>query len=81
MATTEVLNKNKNWGELNEEERLDVIINAIKSPKEEHDDTKKEYRVSNHCVSYIIYAHDEFAAINKLRKMGVNTKCFHAELA
>lgn len=75
-------NENKNWGELSREERRDIIINAIKnSEEEEYDDTKKEYRVSNHCVSYIIYAYDEFEALAKLRKMGVNTKCFHAELA
>ena len=76
MAT----NKEKNWGELSKEEKRDIIVNAIKTSEEEHDDTEKEYRVSNHCVSYIIYAYDEFAAINKLRKMGVNTKCFHATL-
>ena len=77
MATNE-----KNWAELSREEKRDVIVNAIKNSEkeEEHDDTEKEYRVSNHCVSYIIYAHDEFAAINKLRKMGVNIKCFHATL-
>lgn len=75
MATNQKL-----WAEISEEEKRDIILNAIAFPKEEHDDTEKEYRVSNHCVSYIIYAHDEFAAINKLRKMGVNTKCFHATL-